>query len=246
MSKPTIAIIGYGEFSKLMIRILQPYGDFVVNSRQEILKTQGLSFKPVDLATALSQNIIIPSMPAQFLEEFFTKNKQLVNPNALVVDVCSVKVKPTEVLLRVLPKTTQILATHPLFGPSSTLGGLSGQKIMLYPARIPKARYKRLKTFLVGELKLQVIEVSPKEHDQVMAYAQGLSHYIGRAMQLMDIPRSQLSTKAYNDLLDMKQVQGSDSWALFESIMFENPYALEINKKFKQTLHQLDRQLGIK
>jgi prephenate dehydrogenase len=246
MSKPTIAIIGYGDFSKLMIKHLSPLADILVASRQKKLNKAGFEFKPVGLKTALAQDIIIPSMPSQFLEDFFTQNKPLLNPNALVIDICSVKVKPVQTLLKILPKTTQILATHPMFGPASANNGIAGQRIMVHPVRIPTGRYQKIKLFLAGTLKLEIIETTPEMHDRMMAYAQGLSHYIGRAMQEMKIPEGELTTKAYNDLLDMKRIQGNDSWDLFESIMFENPYALGVNKKFKRTLRTLDERLDIK
>lgn len=229
-----------------MVQYLSPHFEILVSSRKPIRNAQGLDFSEATLDVALAQEIVIPSMPSQFLEDFFTTHKKLLNPEALIVDVCSVKVKPVEILEKVLPKSCQILATHPLFGPTSAVHGLKNQKIMLYPARIPNERFQKIKQFLSGSLELQVIETTPEEHDRVLAYAQGLSHYIGRAMQLMDIPESDLTTKAYRDLLDMKRIQGSDSWELFESIMRENPYALEVNKKFKQTLKTLDEQIGIK
>lgn len=246
VAKPSLAIIGFGDFAKLMIKHLSPYFNIVVASRHVIKDKQGLVFEQVDVPTALSQSIIIPSMPAQFLEEFFSANKKYLNSDTLIIDVCSVKVKPVEVLRRILPETVQILATHPMFGPASAKDGLKGQRIMIYPARLPKETYTKIKQFLSGMLGLKVIEASPDEHDHMMAYAQGLSHYIGRAMQLMEIPESEMTTKAYNDLLDMKRIQGGDSLELFESIMFENPYALEVNKKFKDTLTSLDDRLGIK
>lgn len=244
-AKPKLAIIGFGEFSRLMIRSLSPYFEVLVSSRQKITDTHGLDFQQVEHATALSQEFIIPSMPSQFLEDFFTENRTHLNPDALVIDVCSVKVKPVEVLSRVLPQNVQLLATHPMFGPASAKDGLKAQKIMVYPVRVSRERYDKIKQFLSGTLGLKVIESTPEEHDHMMAYAQGLSHYIGRAMQEMDIPKSELTTKAYQDLLDMKHIQGGDSLELFESIMFENPYAVEVNKQFKRTLKELDRRLGI-
>lgn len=245
-TKSTLAIIGFGDFARLMVRHLSPYFDVMVSSRHEITDKKGLDFTTVDVETALKQNIIIPSMPSQFLEEFFVTNYDFINPDALVVDVCSVKTQPVEVLRRVLPETVKILATHPLFGPVSAKNGLHGQRIMVYPVRLSDSSFGKIKHFLGETLKLEIIEASPEKHDEMMAYAQGLSHYIGRAMQLMDIPDSKLATKAYNDLLDMKRVQGNDSNELFDSILFENPYALEVNKKFKQTLKALDEDLGIK
>jgi len=245
-TKPTLAIIGFGDFSQLMVRHLSPYFKVMVSSRRKIKDKKGLDFTEVNVATALKQPIIIPSMPSQFLEEFFIANFDFLNLKALVVDVCSVKTQPAEVLRRVLPESVQVLATHPLFGPTSAKDGLKGQRIMVYPVRLTDEAFTKIKQFLQKTLQLEIIETTPEKHDEMMAYAQGLSHYIGRAMQMMDIPDSKLSTKAYQDLIDMKRVQGNDSDALFDSILFENPYALEVNKKFKQTLKALDEDLGIK
>lgn len=243
--KPTIGIVGYGAFSKFMIKELSPYFHIVVCSRQKISDKNSLDFTPTDIQTVLAQTIIIPSIPSQFLESFFKQNKKFLNPNALVIDVCSVKIRPAEVLKRVLPKTTRILATHPMFGPASAKNGLKGQPIFIHPVRISKKDYRTIKVFLADKLELKVIEGSLEEHDKMMAYAQGLSHYIGRAMQLMSIPENSISTKAYSDLLDMKRIQGGDSLELFESIMFDNPFAVEVNKEFKRTVKRLDKQLGL-
>jgi len=245
VAKPTIAIIGYGNFSKLIIKHLSPYFEIMVASHQGSVKKAGLKFRQVDLKTALAQSIIIPSIPAQALEDFFVTNRQLVNPGALVIDVCSVKVKPVEILQRVLPQTVQILATHPMFGPTSAAGGLKGQPMMIYAVRLSAKKYQTIKRFLANDLKLHIIEATPKAHDQAMAYAQGLSHYIGRLLQAMSIPESELTTAAYDDLLDMKRVQGGDSWELFCSIMLENPYAAAVNRQFKQAIVDLDAKLGL-
>lgn len=240
-----VAVIGFGDFARLMVKELAPYFDIVVSTRLPPEDSKNYKCRFVSREEALSQDYIIPSMPSQFLEDFFRENKKLVNPESLVIDVCSVKVKPIEVLNSVLPPTCGILATHPMFGPSSAANGIEGKPMMVHPTRVPDEQYRRIKKFLSENLRLKVIEVTPEEHDQRMAYVQGLSHYIGKAMQVMGIPETELATRAYDDLYDMKQVQGSDSWELFESIMFENPYALKVNKEFKDAIKQLDKKLGI-
>lgn len=243
--KPQVAIVGFGDFSRLMIEHLQPYCDIVVAARRPITQRYGLKFRQVDFKEALARDIIIPVIPAQSFKAFFTEHTSEINPKALVIDVCSVKVQPLKDMLQLLPATCEIVATHPLFGPNTASAGIKGQRIMLYRARLPKARYERIKTFLQEELGLKVIETTPEEHDKIMAYAQGLSHYIGRLMQLMRIPDSELATKAYEDLLDMKHIQGNDSWELFESIMFENPYAKDVHRRFKLAMRKLDDRLGL-
>ncbi len=229
MSKRTIGIIGFGDFSKLLVRYLHPYFDIVVTTRQKDLP-RNLSCKFVTTQVALAQPMVIPSMPAQYLEDYFRRNAKYLSPGSLVIDVCSAKVKSVCTLKSILPKNVNILATHPLFGPASAAQNLAGQRIMLYPARLPEAQYQKIRLFLQNKLKLKVIECSPEAHDKALAYVQGLSHYIGRVMQSMDIPETELMTDAYADLLDMKRIQGGDSWELFESIMLENPYALHIQQ----------------
>lgn len=241
--KPTVAIIGYGDFTKLMIRYLHPYAKIVIHSRSNKPGRQLKHARFVNAKTALAQSIIIPSIPAQHLESYFIKHKELVNPKGIVIDVCSVKVKPVGVLKKVLPKTTRIVATHPMFGPQSAKKSLKDLKIMMYPVRIESRTYERMKKLLSKKFGMRIIECTPERHDKMMAYVQGLSHYLGRVMQQMDIPDTELATQAYEDLIDMKLVQGEDSWDLFQSIMQENPYARKVNRDFKRACLQLDKKL---
>lgn len=245
--KPTrtrLGIVGYGDFTKLLIEHLNPYADIIVHSRRN---RPGLVRQAAVFGTAedvLSADIIIPSIPAQSLQEYFSFHAHYINPRALIIDVCSVKVRPVQVLLSVLPSSVSIVATHPLFGPASTKKGLAGNKIMMHPTRVDENTFNNLVQFC-EQLGLKVIQATPEEHDKAMAYAQGLSHYIGRVMQHMEIPDTELSTRAYRDLLDMKTIQGGDSWDLFYSIMHENPYAHDVHTAFKQASQSLDKKLGL-
>lgn len=245
MHRLTVGIIGTGDFTGLMTEYLAPYADIVVSSRSRDTGDAGFGAKFAPLADVLAQPIIIPSIPAQFFEEFFTQNAHLVNPDALVVDVCSVKMKPLAVLERLLPKSCQILGTHPMFGPASVAknGGIQGLKCVVSSVRIPEERLARAQAFIQDTLQLRVINKTPEEHDREMAYVQGLSHYIGRVMDGMAIPESEISTLAYDDLLDMKKIQGGDSWDLFKSIIEENPYAKEVNREFKKACETLDKKI---
>jgi prephenate dehydrogenase len=240
--KRSLGVVGYGDFSKLLIRYLHPYFNIVVSTRQKDLP-DNKECRFVSTREALAQPLVIPSMPSQYLEGYFEKNARELKPGTLVIDVCSVKVKPVQVLERVLPAEIDILATHPLFGPASAAKDLAGRRIMLYPVRISDDRYKRIKNFLHAKFRLEIIECTPKQHDEYLAYVQGLSHYIGRVMQIMDIPDTELMTDAYEDLLDMKRIQGGDSWELFESIMQENPFAKDVHDKFEAACKALDNKL---
>lgn len=243
--KYKIGIVGYGDFTKLMAEQLAPYADIIISSRSKNEGDAGFGARFAPLDEVLQRAIIIPSIPSQFFEEFFTQNAGGINPNAVVVDVCSVKVKPLEVLEKLLPPTCQIIGTHPMFGPASIRknNGIEGLKCVVCPVRVESGLFDELKALLSESLGLQVIDRTPEQHDREMAYVQGLSHYVGRIMDAISIPDTELATLAYEDLLDMKRVQGGDSWELFRSIMTDNPYAYEVHQKFKDAAIQLDNRI---
>ena len=245
MNKFKIGIIGYGDFTKVMLEYLEPYADIIVSSRSNSSGDAGYGAEFASLKQVLARPIIIPSIPSQFFEEFFSTNADLVNPDALVIDVCSVKVKPLEILEKLLPKTCSIIGTHPMFGPASIKknGGIVGLKCVVSPVRASKEVVEKLELFISKSLNLKLLQFSPQDHDKEMAYVLSLSHYIARTMDIMDIPESELSTLAYDELLAMKKIQAKDTWDLFESIMHDNPYALEVNKLFKKAQRKLDSEL---
>ncbi|MCB9823106.1 prephenate dehydrogenase/arogenate dehydrogenase family protein [Candidatus Nomurabacteria bacterium] len=242
-----VGIIGYGDFTKVMVEYLSPYAEIIVSSREYKSGNAGHGAKFARLDRVLASPIIIPSIPSQFFEEFFSSNSDLINPNALVIDVCSVKVKPLATLEKLLPKTCSIIGTHPMFGPASIKknGGIDGLRCVVSTVRASEDAVKKLETFVTESLKLKLLRRTAEEHDKEMAYVQGLSHYIARLMDIMNIPESELSTLAYDELLAMKKIQAKDTWDLFESIMHDNPYAIEINKKFKHAQNKLDSKIKL-
>jgi prephenate dehydrogenase len=229
----------------VLIEYLSPYADIIVSSRSHLTGDAGYGARFASQQEVLACPIIIPAFPAQFFESFFTEHAHLVNPSALVIDVASVKMRPLEILERLLPATCLIVGTHPMFGPASIArnGGIKGLKCVVCPVRIDQEAAIWLDEFLAAALQLNVIHKTPVQHDREMAYVQGLSHYIGRVMDGMNIPESELSTLAYDDLMDMKRIQGSDSWDLFHSIMHENPFALEVHEAFLSACKDLDEKI---
>lgn len=231
----SLGIIGYGDFTKVIIEHLSPYVDIVVSSRSRTEGDAGFGARFTSVEKVLSSPVIIPSIPSQFIERFFAENKHLVNPSALVVDVASVKIQPTEALKAQLPESCQIVSTHPMFGPASIAkngGKLTGLKCAVSWIRADKETEEEIAKFLGETLGLRLIYKTPEEHDKEMAYVQGLSHFIGHVLNEMDIPDSELSTLAYDDLVNMKNIQGQDSWDLFCSIVDENPFAKEVQDNF--------------
>lgn len=245
MNRYSIGIIGYGDFTKLMCEYLAPYADIIVSSRQTTEGDAGFGARFAPIQEVLAREVIIPSFPSQHFEAFFAEHVHMIRSDALVIDVCSVKVRPLQVLEKLLPKTCQIIGTHPMFGPASVReqGGIKGLKCVVCPVRAHETTERELERFLHEILGLRILKYSPEEHDRAMAYVQGVSHYIARLMSEMSIPETEMATLAYEKLLAMKNVQARDSWDLFYSIMHDNPYAKKVNDHLRQSVDSLDKKI---
>ncbi|MCX6799685.1 MAG: prephenate dehydrogenase/arogenate dehydrogenase family protein [Candidatus Falkowbacteria bacterium] len=238
----TLGIIGFGAFSELMIRHLKSYFKIYIYSHRDLssrAKELGVTF--ASLEEVATCDILIIGVLFQYFEETLKKIKSLIKPNTLVLDVASIKVKPGQLMEKYLPKNIEIIATHPLFGPQSAKKGITGLKIVLCPIRTK--RLPQIQKFLTNTLKLEVLIKTPKEHDKSMAYVQGLTHFIGRAINNLDIPNTDLNTNAYQNLLKVKKLLGKDSFELFLSIQNANPYAKKVRQSFLNSLNQLEEDV---
>jgi len=239
-----IGLIGFGNFGQFLVPYLKPYFQihtYDPKSNSRIAKKFGVKFS--SLKEVASKDIVILSVPVQNLEFVLKKIRGFVKPDALVLDVSSTKVKPVNLMKKYLPGGVDILATHPLFGPQSGKNGIEGLKIVLCPVKLNKSRLSRVKNFLSKKLKLKILVKSPQQHDKEMAYVQALSHFIGKAMNDMEIPESEQSTRTYEYLLGVKKVVGNDSRDLFLTLQKENVYAKGVRVKFIKALNKIEREL---
>ncbi len=247
MQIKSIGIHGYGAFGRLMARELSKHFDILVYSPS--LKP-GSSDRYARYLTvkelAHSSDLLVFALPVQFLEEVAQNlaKQDSVPPHLPLMDVSSVKVYPLEILQKYFPGNP-LLGTHPIFGPQSVAKyGLSGSKIVLCNESFDKESYQAIKNFLLKDLKLQVLEKSAQEHDREMAFVQGLSHFLGRALADMQIKDFDSSTFSYKHLIELKELLKDDSWELFKTIQNYNPYAKQVRKDFLDMLKYLNKKLS--
>lgn len=236
----SIGLIGFGSFGKFIFKHLSPY--FEMKVHDEFISKGTLNkyeLENSDLETVSNCDVVILAIPVQFLEKTVQKISATINKSALVIDVSSVKERPVEMMLKHLPQTVEILGTHPLFGPQSGAYGISGLNMVVCPVRIHKVRLRYIVQFLEDELELNLLKRTPEVHDKQMAYVQALTHFIGRAINEIDIPDIEQKTPAYQFLLNIKKNLGKDSLDLFLTIERENPYAPQLLDEFLGELKRL-------
>lgn len=237
-----LGIIGFGNFGKLLTRALKPFFNISVYDSADIKQTAlKMGVIPTDLKTVSSKEIVILAVPVRVFKSVLLQIKDNLKAGTLVLDVSSVKVKPVELMEKYLPKDVELIGTHPLFGPESTKNGFVGLNITLCPIRTK--RLDCLKDFLNKHFQLNIFEKTPQQHDKEMAYVQVLTHFVAKALQQIDIPTPSQSTRAYENLFQMKEYLRYDSEALFMTLQQENPFGAEIRKEFFEKLIEIDKHI---
>lgn len=239
-----IGIVGFGEFTWFMCKHLSPWCEIIVYSRRDISeKAQEVWAEQKSMEEVCGCEIVILSVVVQHFESVVQEVSKHVKPWTLVLDVSSVKVKPTELMIKYLPKDVEIITTHPLFWLESGKHGIKWLKMVVCDVRSDHT--KEFIQFLREKLELNVLEKTPEEHDKQMAYAQALSHFIAKALTNMNIPTMDQNTLMYDKLRDMVEITSVDTEELFLTLETQNPYGKEIREKFVQELNEIEKWLSI-
>jgi len=234
----TLGIIGFGSFGQFISKHLVQYFDVYVTDKLDKTKEAiKCDVNYSELKEVVAKEILIICVPAQYMKSTLLQIKKDIQPNTLVLDVSSVKVKPIALMKKILPSNVEIIGTHPLFGPQSGKNGIEGLNCVLCHDNTKRSMF--VARFLEDELKLNVLERSADTHDKQMAYVQALTHFVGRAVNEMDIPDVDQKTDAYQYLLNIKKNLGKDSFELFKTIEIENPYAKSVREHFMRELIKL-------
>jgi prephenate dehydrogenase len=238
-----IGIIGFGRFGKLTAGYLaEDFEVLVFNQTDKFAEIKKTGARTASLKTVCQQKIVILCVPISALKQVLVEIGPLLKKDALVVDVCSVKVYPTQWMKQSLPETVSILATHPIFGPDSAADSLKDRKIFLSPVRIGKRQYQKIKTYLASK-ELVLIESTPEDHDEQIAISLALTHYIGRTLSEFGAAALKIDSEGYKRLLHILEVVEHDTWQLFYDMHRYNPYAPKKRAAFRQAMQNIDERL---
>ncbi len=230
-----IGIIGFGRFGRVLGQILSD--DFTVLARDPNVSESQYGAQLVDLKTVLQCETIFVSVPIRLFKGVIQKIAEKLNGNATIIDVCSVKVYPTEVMKEILPEKIDIIATHPLFGPDS-IKRPDRLKMMIYSVRNQYGEYDFWKNYF-SEKSIKILEMSPEEHDRLAAHSQGITHFIGRAMKQGKFESTQIDTAGFEDLLEVVNQTCYDSWELFQDLQNFNPYTAEMISSLERAIKEI-------
>jgi len=238
-----IGLVGLGRFGALAARYLaKDFRVYVFSRSQPIDAIRAVGGTPASLPEVCAQPYLILCVPISAMPATLRGIAPLVHPGTLVIDVCSVKIKPVQWMQNILPHHAQILGTHPMFGPDSAADSLVGRKLVLCPVRLPAGRQRRIGNYLIDK-KLEVIEATPETHDRQIAVSLSLTHFIGRSMAAFGAESLAIDTEGYRRLVYTLGVVEHDSWQLFVDMHRYNPFARQTREAFMDAMQRIHDDL---
>jgi len=133
------------------------------------------------------------------------------------------------------------LATHPMFGPQSAATSLEGLNFMYSMVRCQKSDIDWLMDFLKNH-HVNVVEMTPEEHDLKAAETQALSFFTGHLLKRVGLPKTPIDTTQYQTLSQFAEQICIDTPELFNDILKYNPYAKEVINKFLTEANKLYKE----
>ena len=227
-----VSIIGFGRFGAMLHSLLSKGFEVDVFDKNSI---DNSDVNEVSLEDALRNETIFIAVPIRDFENLVKDISKKISNGKTVIDVCSVKVFPKKVMLDNLSNETDIIATHPLFGPDSLKD--SGSVMTMESVRNTFGRYDFWKNYFESQ-NILIEEISAEEHDMMAARSQGLTHFVGRVIDDFGTNQTRIDTEGYKALHKLVNQTCNDTWELFEDIQNFNPFTekmiLELNESFEK------------
>lgn len=241
--KLNISVIGLGRFGSFWAHELSKVADvYTFDINPDRLSSSSEFATPASLNEALAKDYIILTIPIREIESFIKQNGNKIKPDSILIDSASVKTPVVKWFEELLPSGVNYFFTHPLFGPDSGSAGLKGLSITLLPGKINYGRYLKFVKML-EMLGLNILTLSPEEHDYLMAYNLNLIHLLGRSLAMMNISSISLKMNALTYLNRMSHYVVNDSKILFEDFFAYNPYSGKIAAELKNNISKIINEL---
>ena len=234
-----VSIIGFGRFGAMLHSLLSKGFEVDVFDKNSI---DNSDVNEVSLEDALQNETIFIAVPIRDFENLVKDITKKISSGKTVIDVCSVKVFPKKVMLDNLSNETDIIATHPLFGPDSLKD--SGSVMTMESVRNTFGRYDFWKNYFESQ-NISIEEISAEEHDMMAARSQGLTHFVGRVIDDFGTNQTRIDTEGYKALHKLVNQTCNDTWELFEDIQNFNPFTekmiSELNESFEKISEIIDK-----
>ena len=93
---------------------------------------------------------------------------------------------------------------------------------------------------------LQVELMTAEKHDEMTAYSQGITHYMGRVLAALNLQPTRIDTLGYKMVLEVIEQTCHDSWQLFLDLQNYNPYGKKMRESLRASVEKVNSALAEK
>eukprot|EP00741_Cyanophora_paradoxa_P000652 tig00000430_g628.t1 len=250
-----IGIVGFGNFGQfLAARFRRHAHDVIATSRQDyadVAKELGVSFtRDMDEFCRMQPDCVVLSPSILSLEKVFRSMRLDAlhdgkrATRVLFVDVLSVKVFPKQFLSKELPaERFDLLCCHPMFGPQSGKDSWRGLPMVYENVRVEGSPYSAAFLKIFEDEGCSMVEMSCEEHDRQAASSQFITHTVGRMLEVLNPPATQISTRGYEQLRGLMENTCRDSFDLYYGLYKFNPNATAELERMEAALRSVRKRL---
>jgi prephenate dehydrogenase len=221
------AVLGAGKMGVWFAKYCKTRGDTVIlagrNTEKLAAIENGLDIQTTtDFPTAVKDaDRVLICVSISSFEEIVKKIKPAIHPEQPIMDICSIKEYPINIMHQYL-KPALTLGTHPVFGPGSN--GVAHKAYVLTPTNAKEQTYaEEFKTWLEKE-QAHVFIMTPQKHDELMGIVLGFPHFLGLAACETLLEQSsfreskELSGTTYRMLITLSEAVAMETPDLYANI----------------------------
>lgn len=240
-----IAVYGLGRFGTFWADLIQALGEIHGYNRSPKQLSEGI--RPIQVPDLRQMDAVFLCSAISSMPQVCEQIAPYLRPGSIVFDTCSVKVFPSRIMAERLPQGVRIIPLHPMFGPDSA--NREGHRLPLVLCPDPRsddnqAGYLDQWEQRFASLGMDVVRMSPEEHDQEAARTQGVTHFVGRLLSGLELRPSPIGTLGYRKIFEVMEQTCHDPWQLFLDLQRFNPYTAPVRQDLERSFRHLMEELS--
>lgn len=226
------AVLGAGKMGVWFAKWCKEKGDSVILSDRKAGKLENLGKMlgvetTVDFVAAVKKaDRVMICVSISSFEEVVKKIAPSVSDGQAVMDICSIKEYPVNVMHENI-RQGLVLGTHPVFGPGSK--GVKHKAYVLTPTNSAEQKYADGFAKWLEKEGARVFIMTPQKHDQLMSIVLGLPHFLGLAacetlLEQKDFPETkQVAGTTYRMLFTLAEATALETPDLYANLQMRLP-----------------------
>lgn len=237
-----VGFLGFGRFGRALAELFDDAGYRVLAYDPEDRPPTQVAAASLE-ALVTTVDYLVVAVPVAKFAQVIRQIAGWMRPGLTLIDVCSVKMQPSQAMAEHVPPGVGWVATHPLFGPSSLARGERPLRVIVCPNEQHSDAVERVAR-LYRAIGCDVLLQTADAHDQVMAQTHALAFFLAKG--LLDMGAGEgvaFVPPSFQSIARTVEAVREDAGHLFVALHRDNPHAAATRRQFLDALHNIDEHL---